>query len=92
MVERYRLVEFGSTMLGVESAQSDLDLLITTFDCLISRDVFFHAVETLLKNLVKVKDLIIIRSANVPLVKFKFDGVKVDLIFAEMITPSFLKT
>ena len=31
--------------------------------------------------------LIIVRNAQVPLAKFKFDGIKVDLIFAEMKTP-----
>ena len=34
--------------------------------------------------------LIIVRNAQVPLAKFKFDGVKVDLIFAEMKTPKVL--
>lgn len=38
-----------------------------------------------------VKELILIRSANVPLVKFKFGSVCVDLIFTEMLTPCFLK-
>jgi poly(A) polymerase Pap1 len=36
--------------------------------------------------------LIIVRNAQVPLAKFKFEGIKVDLIFAEMKTPKELLT
>lgn len=73
-------------MLGVETAQSDLDLLVTSFDCLIDRNKFFNEMEGLLKGCPQVEHLMIIRNANVPLAKFKFDGVKVDLVFAEMRT------
>jgi poly(A) polymerase Pap1 len=81
------MVEFGSTMLGVETAQSDLDLLVTSFDCLIDRNKFFNEIECVLKTCPLVKQLVVIRNCNVPLAKFKFDGVKVDLVFAEMKTP-----
>jgi predicted nucleotidyltransferase len=41
MVKRFCLEEFGSTMLGVDSEDSDLDILVTTFDCLFDRNLFF---------------------------------------------------
>jgi len=45
LITRFRLVEFGSTMLGVETSTSDLDLLVTTFDCLLDRNKFFNEIE-----------------------------------------------
>ena len=48
-IPRFKLVDFGSTRLGVESADSDLDLLVTTYDCLFERLPFFHALEAKLK-------------------------------------------
>ena len=48
-VPRFRLVDFGSTRLSVESASSDLDLLITTFDCLFERIRFFTKLEAKMK-------------------------------------------
>jgi len=77
-------------MLEVETENSDLDLLVTTFDCLLDRTKFYNDIEGLLKNCPLVKQLIVIRNANVPLAKFKFDGIKVDLVFAEMKSPNAL--
>lgn len=87
LIDRYKLVEFGSTMLEVENASSDLDLLLTSFDCILDRATFFSAIETDFKKSSCITQLIIVRNAQVPLAKFKFNGVKVDLIFAEMKTP-----
>ena len=33
------------------------------------------------------RDLVLVRSATVPLAKFSIDGVKIDLIFADMASP-----
>ena len=48
-IQRFRIVDFGSTRLGVESADSDLDLLITTYDCLFERLPFFQKLESKIK-------------------------------------------
>ena len=86
-IDRYRLVEFGSTMLGVDSSDSDLDLLLTTFDCLFDRTVFFNKFEAKLRQIYKVSEFIIIKNASVPVAKFEVQGVKIDLVFADFDTP-----
>ena len=48
-VTRFKIVDFGSTRLDVESATSDLDLLVTTFDCLYERVQFFQKLEANMK-------------------------------------------
>ena len=90
-LKRYDLVDFGSTYLGVENAQSDLDLLVTTFDCLFDRQVFYNKLESKLKAHEDVSELIIIKGANIPLASFKIGRAKMDLIFADMVSPSCLE-
>jgi poly(A) polymerase Pap1 len=43
--QKYLLLQFGSTMLEVESINSDIDLLVTTYDCLFDRRSFYLALE-----------------------------------------------
>jgi predicted nucleotidyltransferase len=42
---KYLLLEFGSTMLQVETANSDIDLIVTTYDALFDRRSFYLAIE-----------------------------------------------
>ena len=87
LLPRFRLVDFGSTRLGVESAQSDLDLLVTTFDCLFERLPFFHKFEAKMKQEKGISNFILLKNAHVPLAKFTMNGIKVDIAFADMATP-----
>lgn len=48
-IPRFNLIDFGSTRLGVESEDSDLDLLVTTYDCLFERLPFFLKLEAKMK-------------------------------------------
>lgn len=57
-------------MLGVESINSDLDLLITTYECLFDRKSFYLALEQKLTSLADVEELVIVLGANIPLIKF----------------------
>ena len=86
-IPRFRIVDFGSTRLGVESADSDLDLLITTYDCLFERLPFFQKLESKIKSEHGVENFHLLKNAHVPLAKFNYDGIKVDLVFADMVTP-----
>ena len=84
---RFKIVDFGSTRLGVESVSSDLDLLVTTFDCLFERLPFFLKLEAKMKHETGVENFILLKNAHVPLAKFSFNGIKVDIVFADMATP-----
>ena len=75
-------------MLEVDNEDSDLDIIVTTFDCLFDRHQFFKQLEEALSSSERdVKSLIIIRDAKVPVAKFEIDGMKIDLVFAEMDSP-----
>ena len=78
--------------MGVESIQSDLDLMVTTFDCLFDRRSFYQAIEKKLNDVPGVEDLIVVWAANIPLAKFSVRGVSVDLVFADFATPKLLPT
>ena len=87
LMPRYQLIEFGSTLLGVENADSDLDILVTTFDCLYERIRFYQVLEAKLKLIDGVSNFIAVKTANIPLAKFSLNGVKFDLVFADIQTP-----
>ena len=46
--------------------------------------------ERVLKEFEGISELNVLWSANIPLVKFKYAGVKVDISFVDVITPAFL--
>lgn len=71
----------------MESLSSDLDLLVTTFDCLFERLPFFTKLEAKLKQETGVENFILLKNAYIPLAKFCFNGIKVDIVFADMATP-----
>ena len=87
MIPRFKIVDFGSTRLGVESVNSDLDVLITTYDCLFERLPFFHKLEARLKTERAVENFVLLKNAHIPLAKFIFNGIRVDIVFADMATP-----
>ena len=86
-ITRFKLIDFGSTRLGVESVNSDLDLLVTTFDCLFERLPFFHRLEARLKTERAVENFVLLKNAHIPLAKFTYKGISVDIVFADMATP-----
>jgi len=66
----YLLKEFGSTLLGVDNSNSDLDLLVATFDSIFDRRSFFTAFEKELIKSDQVTEVVMVWAANVPLIKF----------------------
>ena len=84
----FKLLQFGSTYLGVENHNSDLDLVLTVFDCLFDRRTFFQTLEKFLLQSQRVSEIVIVWGANVPLCKFKVGKISVDLVFAEIQTPN----
>jgi len=87
LIPRFKIVDFGSTRLGVESVNSDIDILITTFDCLFERLPFFLKLEARLKSEKGVENFVILKNAHVPLVEFTYNGISIDIVFADMATP-----
>ena len=71
----------------MENADSDLDILVTTFDRLFERIRFYQLLEAKLKLIDGVEHFIAVKTANIPLAKFTLNGVKFDLVFADMQTP-----
>lgn len=74
---------FGSYRLGVHCKGSDIDAL-----CIAPRHVerssFFTLFVELLQKQPEVKDLRAIEGAYVPVIKMKFDGIEIDLLFARL--------
>lgn len=74
---------FGSYRLGVHNRGADIDAL-----CMAPRTVdradFFKSFVMVLKQLPEVTELRAIEDAFVPVIKMKFDGIEIDLLFAQL--------
>ncbi|KAJ8250274.1 hypothetical protein COCON_G00221960 [Conger conger] len=82
-----KIFTFGSYRLGVHTKGADIDAL-----CVAPRHVdrsdFFQSFFEKLKLLEEIKDLRAVEDAFVPVIKFKFDGIEIDLLFARLALPS----
>ncbi|KAI0221376.1 polynucleotide adenylyltransferase [Massospora cicadina] len=81
-----KVYTFGSYALGAHFAGADIDVL-----CLVPGQVtkqdFFVDFYTILKNLPEVKSLTAVTHAYVPVLKLKFYGIQIDLVFACLSLP-----
>ncbi|NXI59901.1 PAPOG polymerase, partial [Chloroceryle aenea] len=82
-----RIFAFGSYRLGVHNKGADIDAL-----CLapmhVERSDFFQSFSENLKHQKEVKKLRVIEDAYVPVIKFEFDGIEIDLVFARLSMPT----
>lgn len=78
-----KIFTFGSYRLGVHTKGADIDAL-----CVAPRHVersdFFASFFEKLKQNDSIKDLRAVEDAFVPVIKFKFDGIEIDLLFARL--------
>ncbi|NXK03076.1 PAPOG polymerase, partial [Herpetotheres cachinnans] len=78
-----KIVTFGSYRLGVHTKGADIDAI-----CVAPRHVersdFFQSFFEKLKRQEKIKNLRAVEDAYVPVVKFEFDGIEIDLVFARL--------
>ncbi|XP_010285759.1 PREDICTED: poly(A) polymerase gamma, partial [Phaethon lepturus] len=78
-----KIFTFGSYRLGVHTRGADIDAV-----CVAPRHVersdFFQSFFEKLKHQEKIKNLRAVEDAYVPVVKFEFDGIEIDLVFARL--------
>ncbi|NWW24537.1 PAPOG polymerase, partial [Falcunculus frontatus] len=83
-----KIFTFGSYRLGVHTkGSSDIDALCVAPNH-VERSDFFQSFFEKLKNLEEVKNLRAIEDAYVPVIKFEFDGIEIDLVFAKLSLPT----
>lgn len=77
------LVTFGSYRLAVHGRDSDMDCLSLSPPHCSSSD-FFGSLVAMLKNDARVTHLDPIPTAYTPVIKFRFHGIKVDMLFVRL--------
>ncbi|KAL4639945.1 poly(A) polymerase gamma [Arapaima gigas] len=78
-----KIFTFGSYRLGVHTKGSDIDALCVA-PRHVQREDFFQSFFEKLKKHEEIKDLLAVEDAFVPVIKFKFDGIEIDLLFARL--------
>ncbi|KAJ9181775.1 hypothetical protein P3X46_005833 [Hevea brasiliensis] len=78
------ILTYGSYGLGVHGPESDIDALcVGPFFATMAED-FFIVLRNMLKSRPEVSDIHCVKDAKVPLMRFKFDGISVDLPYAQL--------
>ncbi|XP_062826280.1 poly(A) polymerase gamma [Anolis carolinensis] len=82
-----KILTFGSYRLGVHTKGADIDAL-----CIAPRHVdrsdFFQSFFEKLKLQDGIRNLRAVEDAYVPVIKFEFDGIEIDLVFARLALPT----
>ncbi|KAI4335010.1 hypothetical protein L6164_013699 [Bauhinia variegata] len=78
------ILTYGSYGLGVHSPESDIDALCVGPYFASMREDFFVVLHNMLKRRPEVSKIHCVKSAKVPLMRFKFDGISIDLPYARL--------
>ncbi|CAG8760972.1 15070_t:CDS:2, partial [Acaulospora morrowiae] len=81
-----KIFTFGSYRLGVHGAGTDIDTLCVV-PRHVSRENFFLVMHETLSKLGDVNELTSVTDAYVPVIKMKFQGIAIDLVFARLNLP-----
>jgi len=85
---KVRLIPYGSHRLEVNTIDGDVDALVLAPKFAERDKHFFGELPAILKEDSNVSDVQSIRDAYVPLIKFKYQNLSIDLIFASLDTTS----
>ncbi|KAK6913659.1 Poly(A) polymerase, central domain, partial [Dillenia turbinata] len=78
------ILAYGSYGLGVHGSESDVDALcVGPFFATMVED-FFVVLHNMLEKRPEVSEIHCVKDAKVPLMRFKFDGISVDLPYARL--------
>ncbi|CAK9145694.1 unnamed protein product [Ilex paraguariensis] len=78
------ILTYGSYGLGVHNSESDIDgLCVGPYFATMAED-FFIVLRNMLASRPEVSDIHCVKDAKVPLMRFKFDGISVDLPYAQL--------
>eukprot|EP00249_Psilotum_nudum_P021281 c28048_g1_i1 orf=266-1978(-) len=75
---------FGSYRLGVYGPDSDIDTLCVGPEYATLMEDFFIVLYNMLANWSGITELHPIQNANVPLIRFKINGISIDLLYARL--------
>ncbi|KAJ0034425.1 hypothetical protein Pint_24301 [Pistacia integerrima] len=82
------ILTYGSYGLGVHGSESDIDALCVGPHFATMAEDFFIVLRNMLKSRSEVTEIHCVKDAKVPLMRFKFDGILIDLPYAQLKVPS----
>lgn len=78
------ILTYGSYGLGVHGSESDIDALCLGPEFATMAEDFFVVLHNMLKSRPEVSEIHCVKDAKVPLMRFKFDGILIDLPYARL--------